>query len=116
MERPLGNWSRTPVRPVVAGYQRPAHQPQAYTSKTITRIPQLKKAILKVRKDGYAIVDQELEAGLRSIAVPVTTRSHRVIAAINVGTHVSRIDYATLTDRCLPALQEGALALRNLLI
>ena len=91
-------------------------KPKAYTSRTLIKIPQLKKAILKVRKDGYAIVDQELEAGLRSIAVPVTTRSHRVIAAINVGTHVSRIDHATLTDRCLPALEEGALALRNLLI
>src|SRR3984885_11064335 len=43
-------------------------KPRAYTSKTITRIPQLKKAILDVRKLGYALVDEELEAGLRSIA------------------------------------------------
>ena len=91
-------------------------KPRSYTAKTITRLPQLKKAILQVRKDGYAIVDEELEAGLRSIAVPVSTRGNDVVAAINVGTHTSRVDRATLTGRCLPALQEGARALRNVLI
>jgi IclR family pca regulon transcriptional regulator len=91
-------------------------KPTAYTPKTITRIAQLKKAILQVRKEGYAIVDEELEAGLRSIAVPVSTRNNRVLAAINVGTHVSRIDRDTLIHRCLPALQEGAGTLRNLLV
>jgi IclR family pca regulon transcriptional regulator len=91
-------------------------KPQAYTPKTITRIPQLKKAIFEVRKKGYAIVDEELEAGLRSIAVPVSTRSHRVVAAINVGTHVSRVDQNTLLKTCLPALQEGARTLRAILI
>jgi IclR family pca regulon transcriptional regulator len=91
-------------------------KPRAYTPKTITRIPQLKKAIFDVRKVGYALVDEELEAGLRSIAVPVSTRSDRVVAAINVGTHVSRVDRATLIGHCLPVLQEGARALRNILI
>jgi IclR family pca regulon transcriptional regulator len=91
-------------------------KPKAYTAKTITRIPQLKKTIFQVRRDGYAIVDEELEAGLRSIAVPVFTRSNHVVAAINVGTHISRVDRATLANRCLPALQEGARALRNVLI
>ncbi len=90
-------------------------KPRNYTPKTITRVPQLKKAILQARKDGYAIVDGELEAGLRSIAVPVFTRSNRVVAAINVGTHISRVDRAALTQRCLPALQEGAQTLRNIL-
>jgi IclR family transcriptional regulator, pca regulon regulatory protein len=91
-------------------------KPKAHTPKTITRIPQLKKAILRVRKDGHAIVDEELEAGLRSIAVPVSTRSNQVVAAINVGTHISRVDRATLINHCLPALEEGARALRNVLI
>jgi len=91
-------------------------KPKAYTAKTITRIPLLRKAILQVRSNGFAIVDEELEAGLRSIAVPVSTRSNQVVAAINVGTHVSRVDRATLINRCLPALQNGARALRNVLI
>jgi IclR family transcriptional regulator, pca regulon regulatory protein len=90
--------------------------PRAYTPKTIIRIPQLRKAILQVRKDNYAIVDEELEAGLRAIAVPVSTRSNQVVAAINVGTHTSRVDRAALIRRCLPALQEGARTLRKVLI
>jgi IclR family pca regulon transcriptional regulator len=90
--------------------------PRAYTPKTITRISQIRKTILQVRKDGYAIVDEELEAGLRSIAVPVSTRNNQVVAAINVGTHVSRVDRTALIRRCLPALQEGARALRGVLI
>jgi IclR family pca regulon transcriptional regulator len=91
-------------------------KPRAYTPKTVTSREKLKKAIARVRKDGYAIVDEELERGLRSIAVPVSTRSGQVVAAINVGTHVSRVSRATLLDRCLPALQEGAGTLRNVLI
>jgi len=91
-------------------------KPKAYTPKTITRITQLRKTILQARKNGYAIVDEELEAGLRSIAVPVSTRSSHVVAAINVGTHVSRVDRAALINRCLPALQEGARALRSVMI
>jgi IclR family pca regulon transcriptional regulator len=91
-------------------------KPKSYTPKTLTRIPQIKKAILEVRKNGYAIVDEELEAGLRSIAVPVYTRSNHVVAAINVGTHVSRVDRTALIRKCLPALQAGARSLRSVLI
>ncbi len=91
-------------------------KPTSYTPKTLTRIPQIKKAILQVRRDGYAIVDEELEAGLRSIAVPVSTRSNHIVAAINVGTHISRVDRDTLIRVCLPALQLGARSLRNVLI
>lgn len=90
--------------------------PKAFTTKTVTKLPQLKKAILQVRREGYAIVDEELEAGLRSIAVPVLTRTNQVVAAINVGTHTSRVDRATLVERCLPALQAGARTLRNVLV
>ena len=81
-------------------------KPRAYTPKTLTRIPQIRKAILQVRKDGYAIVDEELEAGLRSIAVPVFTRGNRVVAAINVGTHISRVDRATLMQTLPPRFAE----------
>ena len=91
-------------------------KPKPYTPKTIVKIPQLRKAIKEAGKQGYAIVNEELEAGLRSIAVPVYNRSDRVLAAINVGTHVSRVDQSTLVKICLPALQNGARTLRNILI
>lgn len=93
-----------------------ALKPKPYTPKTLTRVTQIKKAILQVRKDGYAVVDEELEAGLRSIAVPVSTHSNHVVAAINVGTHISRVDRSKLIRECLPALQAGARSLRNVLI
>jgi IclR family pca regulon transcriptional regulator len=91
-------------------------KPKAYTPKTIVKIPQLRDAIREAGKLGYAIVNEELEAGLRSIAVPVYNRSNRIVAAINVGTHVSRVDRSALVKTCLPALQSGAQTLRNILI
>jgi IclR family pca regulon transcriptional regulator len=91
-------------------------KPRAYTSNTLLRTSQLRKIIELVRKNGYAVVDQELETGLRSIAVPFYTRSNRVVAAINIGTHVSRVDQAALLGRFLQVLQEGARVLRNALI
>jgi IclR family transcriptional regulator, pca regulon regulatory protein len=101
--------------PELASYLREL-KPRAFTAKTLTRIAQLRKAILDVRQQGYAMVDEELETGLRSIAVPVLTRNNRVVAAMNVGTHVSRVDRTTLLKKCLPALQEGARTLRDVLI
>ena|SRR5580658_7908800 len=91
-------------------------KPKAFTRKTITSIPRLKKAILEAGQVGFAVVDEELEAGLRSIAVPVVTRSNRVVAAINVGTHTSRIAHDELLRRCLPVLHEGARTLRAVLL
>jgi len=90
-------------------------KPKAYTPKTLVRIPELRKAVLDARNRGYAIVNEELEEGLRSVAVPVYTHSNRLVAAINVGTHVSRVDHNTLLKACLPALKEGARALREIL-
>jgi IclR family pca regulon transcriptional regulator len=90
-------------------------KPKAYTSKTIVKIAALKKAVLDARQRGYAIVNEELEVGLRSVAVPVFSRSHRVVAAINIGTHVSRADHHTLVKTFLPVLKEGARILREIL-
>jgi IclR family transcriptional regulator, pca regulon regulatory protein len=61
------------------------HPPQKRTIHSITDIDKLMSVVEKARKDGYAIADQELEIGLRSIAVPITDSKGRTIAAINVG-------------------------------
>ncbi|WP_093893453.1 IclR family transcriptional regulator C-terminal domain-containing protein [Streptomyces sp. Ncost-T10-10d] len=50
----------------------------------------LTEAVAQARRDGHALVDQELEEGLWSIAVPVNDRTGRVAAAVNVSTHASR--------------------------
>lgn len=49
-------------------------RPKAYTAKTITDPQKLRAVILKARKDGFALVNEELEAGLRALSVPVCNR------------------------------------------
>lgn len=62
----------------------------------------------KVAEEGYAIVDQELENGLRSIAVPVISLSGTVVAALNVGTQAARVPEVELRTRYLPLLRRCA--------
>lgn len=61
--------------------------------------------------EGWAIADEELEPGLRSIAAPLHGRDGRVIAAINVATSTSRVSREELLERHLPALLETAAAI-----
>ena len=78
------------------------------TRRTITRVPALRAAIAEVRAQGWALVDQELEDGLRSVAVPIATAGGEVAAAINVSTHASRVTLDTLRRSFLPQLLETA--------
>jgi IclR family pca regulon transcriptional regulator len=80
----------------------------AYTPHTIITKAELRVELDKVRAQGYAIVDQELEIGLRSIAVPVRRRDQVVVAAVNAGVHVARADSRTLAREFLPVLQRAA--------
>lgn len=80
----------------------------AHTPHTIVDRAQLAAELDRVRRQGYALVDQELELGLRSLAVPVQRSDGRIVAAINVGAHVGRFDRQGLLRDILPALREGA--------
>ena len=62
----------------------------------------------RVRTQGYSLVDEELEIGLRSLAVPVRTRSGRVVAAMNTGVHAARVQPEEMLTRFLPVLREAA--------
>ena len=59
-------------------------------------------------RDGYALVDQELEEGLRSLAVPVRDRHGRAVAAVNVSTHAGLRSAEQTREELLPALAEAA--------
>lgn len=85
------------------------------TTRTITSVARLRKALVRVRANGFALLDQELEAGLRSIAVPLRDRRSHVVAAINVGTHASQVSLEEMQARFLPALTRCADGLRELL-
>ena len=78
------------------------------TTRTVSTADELKVALNAVRRNGYAVVDQELEIGLRSIAVPVSDREGRSVAAINVGTQSSRVSVAEMESRFLPPLRAAA--------
>ncbi|GGX99573.1 IclR family transcriptional regulator [Litchfieldella qijiaojingensis] len=84
----------------------------AYTDKSITDKAELRKCILKVRQQGYCIVDQEMDSGLRSLAIPAFDANGRLLGAINISTNAARIDLDTLTRTFMPLLQEKARLIR----
>ncbi|WP_116475759.1 IclR family transcriptional regulator domain-containing protein [Zobellella maritima] len=88
---------------------------QAHTAHSITDSNELRRAIDQVRQQGYAIVDQELDSGLRSLAVPAFDQQGQLLGAINISTNAARVDMDTLTGRFLPLLQEKARLIRETL-
>ena len=74
------------------------------TPHTITEPGRLNDELRLVRKQGWALVDQELEEGLRSIAVPLRDGSRRVVAAVNVSAHASRGGNELIRNELLPRL------------
>lgn len=80
------------------------HELRALTPRTLTDPAALAAALETVRTQGYALVDEELEAGLRSIAVPVRDRTGRVVAALNTATHVTGRTVAEYVRDVLPEL------------
>ena len=85
------------------------------TNRTLVSASELKRALDEVRSGGVSVVDQELEIGLRSIAVPVTDPSGKVVASINVGTQSARVSVAEMETKFLPALLFAARELATLL-
>ena len=78
------------------------------TANTVTDPVRLKEIVLEVGSQGYAIVDQELEEGLRAIAAPIRGSGDAVTAAINVSAHASRVSLEAMRTELLPAMLETA--------
>lgn len=83
----------------------------ALTPHTVTDRVELRRVLACVRRDGYALVDQELELGLRSMAVPLHGRGGEVVAAMNISAPLERGSVAEITAELLPPLREAARAL-----
>ncbi|MFA9444088.1 IclR family transcriptional regulator C-terminal domain-containing protein [Egicoccus sp. AB-alg6-2] len=81
---------------------------QQPTSRTVADLDSLRQRLRAVRRLGYALVDQELEIGVRSVAAPVRDATGRPVAAINLSTHVSRTTKQDLQQRFAPALLRTA--------
>jgi IclR family pca regulon transcriptional regulator len=92
--------------------QRVGRKPfPARTPHTITKLMPLLAEIQAVRKRAYAISDEELELGMRALAVPVTGAGNGIIAAISVSAASARVRAADLRNHFLPVLQSCAKAL-----
>ena len=87
----------------------------ALTPNTIVNKERLRLEIARARSNGYAMVDQELELGLRTIAVPLKNFRGETVAAMNVSVHAARVRMDELVDKCLPALLQAQAQLRTLL-
>jgi IclR family pca regulon transcriptional regulator len=74
------------------------------TPHTVVEVERLLDVIGQVRRQGWCLVSEELEPGLVSIAAPVTDRSGKVVAAMNIGGQASSTNCASLVENCLPKL------------
>jgi len=81
---------------------------QPLTPRTVGSVEALRAELAKVRSQGWAMVNQELEEGLRAIAAPVRDRAGRIAAAVNVSAHASRTSLETMRRTLLPPLLEAA--------
>jgi len=83
------------------------------TSRTVKDKDALRAILATVRRQGYAATDQELEEGLRSLAVPLRTTSGAVTAALNISVHASRSSMAVLRREFLPLALDTATAIEE---
>ena len=74
------------------------------TGHTITSAPALRRELHKIRAQGWALVDQELEEGLRSVAAPIRDGDGQVIAAVNISTHAGRRTLDAIVEEFLQPL------------
>jgi IclR family pca regulon transcriptional regulator len=85
------------------------------TTRTVTKPDVLRAELEQVRQQGWALVDQELEDALRSIAAPLRDARGRAVAAINISGHAGRTSLATMREEFLPDLLAAAGRISSLL-
>jgi IclR family pca regulon transcriptional regulator len=121
--------SRLPAYCTSIGYVLLAHLPepeldaylarvefQPFTDRTITAPAKLRATLAATRQAGYAIADQEMELGIRSVAVPVADTSGAVVGGINVIVQSARVSVRQMKTQFLPHLQSAARELGTLLL
>lgn len=86
---------------------------RSLTPTTVADVERLRRQLDRVRAQGWAAVDQELEQGVRSVAVPIRDAAGAVSAALNVSVHASRMTMPTLRKQVLPQLLQTAAAIEG---
>ncbi|WP_324276380.1 IclR family transcriptional regulator domain-containing protein [Blastococcus brunescens] len=79
-----------------------------FTERTVVDPCELRTSLRQVRDQGWSIVDQELEMGLRSISAPIRGADGRALAALNVAAAAPRVGLDDLRNRILPRVLETA--------
>ncbi len=87
---------------------------KALTAKTIVSREMLARDIRRVREQGYSVIDEELEAGIRAVAVPIVSKEGHVAASLGVGAIASRVSIDELQTRFLPVLRDQSRAIGHL--
>lgn len=104
----LAGMTDAAAREALAASDRVAH-----TDRTETAVPALLAELEVVRAQGWALIDGELEPGLRSVAAPIHARDGSVVAAINVSTSATRDSVEHLIEHHVPALRATAAAVET---
>lgn len=82
--------------------------PKALTPHTVTDVGRIKQSLETVRRNGFAVVDQELELGLLAVAAPIRNSQGRALAAIGISTQAQRRTHQDVEQEILPVLKAGA--------
>jgi IclR family transcriptional regulator, pca regulon regulatory protein len=85
------------------------------TRHTVTSVAELKAKMAQVKKQGWSLVNQELEEGLISLAAPLTNRAGQVVAALNISGQANRTSARVMQDTMLPALMAAAKEISRML-
>jgi IclR family pca regulon transcriptional regulator len=101
--------------PVAARALILAGQPRARTVHTVTGVDELMAVLAQVREQGHCVVDQELELGLVSLAVPLLNTRGTVVAAFNLSGQVQRSSAAEMTEKFLPRMRDMQAMLQPLI-
>ena len=96
----LSTWQDHEIRQFISQY--PVTK---MTDKTVTDPEALFAAVIEARQAGYAMISDELEYGITSVAVPVTVAGYGVVGAVNSSATTNRVDMATFVDERLDAVQ-----------
>ena len=91
-----------------------SHDLPPFTPHTLTNKERLLEKVLRARADGYAVIEQQLQVGVRGVAVPVKNRHGEVVAALSTNMPIGQETTESALARVLRPLQESALAMLNI--
>lgn len=92
-----------------------ASRPEPLTRHTVTDLDALRQKIAQARRQGWCLVNQELEEGLVSMAAPILDRQGKTVAALNISGQANRTSARVMQDSMLPALLAAAQTISRLL-